>query len=440
MAAWGDPWVEASDDRHKGAQLAQERHVLENWQDDAGWREWQDQEGVSRSRQIEKREDSQPASIQIPARKHTVLDNLDSAVSFGTFRDDIPKSDFVNGLPMDADPDSAILPPAASSGAELSSPIASRMPVKDAKDIQLLQGQYAIPDASSNAADIVRHRMSPNVSESSMPDFDLVKQLFSVPKSTNPIVSTEPNAIISSISSRKVWYRITRKETLREFNMGDSDGEYVRVNWIESNIRKMTLGIVSRFAMGDQFNSSVVVGMSRWCGSSSDSCKDLSRSKIAGRNNMLEPTGEDAKISHVPCKGERMVGSSNPVPQFSWSTLPIAASKFEDRIQTSRSVTSIDEVSVIQPSKNTGVSAQQGFPREVEETPASKYMPEVEDGNGDDDRDGRDDEWGEMVGSGYVNEKKFFTNADDAVTPADSWTRNVEEFVNSLPDISYIFK
>lgn len=95
-------------------------------------------------------------------------------------------------------------------------------------------------------------------------------------------------------------------------------------------------------------------------------------------------------------------------------------------------ITSTD--SVIQASKDTDVSAQQHLSKEAEETPASKYTTEVDD-------DDNDDEWGEMVGSGYVNEKKFFTNADDAVTlPTDSWRRNVEEFVNSLPDISYILK
>jgi hypothetical protein len=62
METWGDPWVGASDDRSERVHVARERHVLENWQDDAGWKEWQDGEVGSRSGQIEKEETvNQPA-------------------------------------------------------------------------------------------------------------------------------------------------------------------------------------------------------------------------------------------------------------------------------------------------------------------------------------------------------------------------------------------
>ncbi len=291
--------------------------------------------------------------------------------------------------------------------------------------------------------------MPRNAAKSSTRDADLLKQLFSVSRSTDPILFPEPNAIISSISSRKLWYRLTRKETLREFNTGESDGEYVRVNWDKSNIRKMTVGIVSGFAADDRFNHREAVGTSRWCRSSLDSSQDLSRSKIAGRNTMTEPTRKDAKTSHVPCKGDksgrRTVSKSAPAAQFSWSTLPLAAAtlptKFDERVQASCTICS----PVIQSSDNTGVSTQQDLPEEAEQTPTSKYIPGIEEEEEEEDDDD-DDEWGEMVGSGYVNENFFFTDADVSATlPTDSWRRNidnsiVEEFVNSLPDISYIFK
>ena len=228
--------------------------------------------------------------------------------------------------------------------------------------------------------------------------------------------------------------------------MGESDGEYVRVNWVQSNIRKRTLGIVSGFARDDRFNHSEITGTSRWRGSSYSS-KDLSRSEIAGRNTMPEPTGKDAKISNVPCNGDelgrRTVGYSGPVPQFNWSTFRIAAAalpvKFEEDIQASYATASTAKVT--HSSEDTKVSAQQDLPKVAEETPASKQTPGV-----DEEDDGDYDEWGEMVGSGYVNEKKIVTNADCAVTlPTNLWRRNiedsiVEEFVNRLPDISYIFK
>ncbi len=144
MEAWGDPWADASVER---AQVERQRHVLENWQDDTGWREWQDGEAGSRSGQIEKAENSQPASIQIPTRTHTISDSIDSAVSFGTFPDDIPKPASANVLSMDGDPDSAMLSPTVSSGARL---LSSNVTIDDANKIRLLQGQYEIQDASNN--------------------------------------------------------------------------------------------------------------------------------------------------------------------------------------------------------------------------------------------------------------------------------------------------
>jgi hypothetical protein len=284
--------------------------------------------------------------------------------------------------------------------------------------------------------------------ESSTPDFDLIKQLFPISRSTKPVLFTKPNAIISSISTRKVWYRVTREEALREFNVGESNGEYVRVNWVQSDIRKMTLGIVSRFVTDDRFNNSEIAGTSHQRGSSSYSSKDLSRSEIAGRNTVPESTREDAKISNVPCEGDvsgrRTVGYSTLVPQFSWSTLPIAAAalpaKFEELIHASFATASTDKVSVTHSSEVTGISSKQDLRKEAE-TPVSKYTLGVWE-----EKDSDDDEWGEMVGSGYVNEKKFFTDAYCTVSsPTDLWRQNiddsiVEEFVNSLPDISYIFR
>jgi hypothetical protein len=58
--------------------------------------------------------------------------------------------------------------------------------------------------------------------------------------------------------SRRTWYRISRKETLREHNGGNED--YVRATWIGSSIRENTTKIVARWITEDRITGGVVLG------------------------------------------------------------------------------------------------------------------------------------------------------------------------------------
>ncbi|GJC92930.1 hypothetical protein ColKHC_01756 [Colletotrichum higginsianum] len=56
----------------------------------------------------------------------------------------------------------------------------------------------------------------------------------------------------TSISERKMWYRLSRNESLRKHNAGD-DENYVRINWTNSTLRQDTLKTVRRWIEEDSF-------------------------------------------------------------------------------------------------------------------------------------------------------------------------------------------
>lgn len=63
-----------------------------------------------------------------------------------------------------------------------------------------------------------------------------------------------PDDPISSTSERKAWYRLTRKQTLREVNNGADDDNYIRVTWANSTIRTEVNQIVGRWAREDRLS------------------------------------------------------------------------------------------------------------------------------------------------------------------------------------------
>ncbi|KAL0943155.1 uncharacterized protein CTRU02_201041 [Colletotrichum truncatum] len=54
----------------------------------------------------------------------------------------------------------------------------------------------------------------------------------------------------TGISERKMWYRLSRHESLRKFNVGDDDN-YVRISWSNSTMRDETMQIVRRWMEED---------------------------------------------------------------------------------------------------------------------------------------------------------------------------------------------
>lgn len=82
-------------------------------------------------------------------------------------------------------------------------------------------------------------------------DPTLLTQLFPPSKSLDSLPQA-PDDPVYSTSARKAWYRLTRKQTMREFNTGGDENNYVRVNWQNSRIRMDVNKIVSRWAGEDR--------------------------------------------------------------------------------------------------------------------------------------------------------------------------------------------
>lgn len=82
-------------------------------------------------------------------------------------------------------------------------------------------------------------------------DPKLMAELFP-PAKSSPQAEEAPDDPISSTSTRKAWYRITRKQTMREYNTGAVDDNYIRVTWKTSHIKSEVVKTVARWANEDR--------------------------------------------------------------------------------------------------------------------------------------------------------------------------------------------
>ncbi|KAJ4377248.1 hypothetical protein N0V83_000071 [Neocucurbitaria cava] len=84
-------------------------------------------------------------------------------------------------------------------------------------------------------------------------DLALLDTLFPPPGATKDLEAA-PDDPIYSTTGRKAWYRLTRKQTLREFNIGTADDNHIRVTWANSDIRSDVNKIVGRWAREDRLS------------------------------------------------------------------------------------------------------------------------------------------------------------------------------------------
>jgi hypothetical protein len=68
-----------------------------------------------------------------------------------------------------------------------------------------------------------------------------------------------PHDSFSSTEERKMWYRVSRYGPMRKHESGD-DENYVRVNWVKSQVREETLKVVARWIEEDRISGRVVLG------------------------------------------------------------------------------------------------------------------------------------------------------------------------------------
>ncbi|KAF2685230.1 hypothetical protein K458DRAFT_337229 [Lentithecium fluviatile CBS 122367] len=103
---------------------------------------------------------------------------------------------------------------------------------------------------SSTADEETRHAPISRVHTDGL-DEDLLSQLFPPAKPRQKLEDT-PQDPVHSTSTRKAWYRLSRKQTMREYNNGNVDDNYIRVTWKTSHIRSEVIKTVSRWANEDR--------------------------------------------------------------------------------------------------------------------------------------------------------------------------------------------
>ncbi|CBY00184.1 hypothetical protein IAQ61_011118 [Plenodomus lingam] len=85
-------------------------------------------------------------------------------------------------------------------------------------------------------------------------DTTLLDELFRPLQKLGKQDEEAPDDPIYSTAARKAWYRLTRKQTLREYNNGNADDNYIRVTWANSEIRKEVNKVVGRWAREDRLS------------------------------------------------------------------------------------------------------------------------------------------------------------------------------------------
>ncbi|KAF1962388.1 hypothetical protein CC80DRAFT_487859 [Byssothecium circinans] len=117
-----------------------------------------------------------------------------------------------------------------------------------------LSGSSAVEKANADESDAEAPSVPPlptNVRPYTL-DSELMSQLFPSTKDAVEPGEAPDDPIYSSSETRKAWYRLTRKETLREYNSGLDYDTYIRVTWKTSHIRSEVNKVVSRWATEDR--------------------------------------------------------------------------------------------------------------------------------------------------------------------------------------------
>ncbi|KAF2793810.1 hypothetical protein K505DRAFT_325200 [Melanomma pulvis-pyrius CBS 109.77] len=146
-------------------------------------------------------------------------------------------------------------------------------------------------------------------------DQSLINELFPPPKDLKEPLAA-PDEPISTTSTRKTWYRLTRKQTIRKYNTGMDDDNYVRVTWANSHIRSEARKIVARWTTEDR-NS----GRGHSAGASF--YWDQSPAK-APHTHLRKQSIISESSSIQPAKQNVQPLSTNVPAAFNWSSSPLA--------------------------------------------------------------------------------------------------------------------
>jgi hypothetical protein len=205
-----------------------------------------------------------------------------------------------------------------------------------------------------------------------VPDLSLTTHLFPPPKDTKE-PAPAPEDLISSTSTRKAWYRLTRKQTMREYNSGGDEDNYVRVTWANSKLSSDVGKIVSRWATEDRMAGRGPGGGASfyWDKAPQPEKKPLHIQKKASIS--LSPAAP-AKPSVHPL-------STNVPAAFNWSSTPLAShDPWKEESPSLRAVSSPMTVKPVQKDELRSTSldmTRRDSPQPSQEQTASLISPGI---------------------------------------------------------------
>jgi hypothetical protein len=239
-------------------------------------------------------------------------------------------------------------------------------------------------------------------------DLSILKDLFPGTGDIEPCDSADvADHIIhdsfTSISERKLWYRISRLGSSRKHDSGQ-DENYVRVNWQSSELKEQVIKVVRRWMEEDSIAGRTTMGSGLGRGSSShmfgwdSTAAPVELDKVFGRKISHVPTSSMPQSPLAPRHSSGIansrLGTLSPTADatFSWSSGPLPAQ--------SEAVAALPDGSL---KESTRVSTS-GQTIALRPTPPVKFAPVIVgsqmsrlETGGKDQED--DDEWGEMVSS-----------------------------------------
>jgi hypothetical protein len=473
MDDWGDPWADSSE-RNADYQLkGGSGTVLAGFGDDAGWNEWAGGDigawgpsnGENEKHETEAEKEMDNGSLEhatATAASETVLHDVpEDRIYPETIAMDIRASTVLKFPQEDRSAPVSISLSEPSEDGKFLSPESVRMSIGDMGSLGDPAVARTNPDVAQEVVNmelkdatvtpVERHleqttdsRTRPGPCESMLEEqrlrqtpssihLPLIDQLFGSLRVAEDLLEPK-SSLISTSSVRKAWYRLSRPETLRGYNSGETDGNYVRVTWPKSGIRNETINVISKLVTED-LNRTKEEPMSgntvlfNWNAASEPaaavqeppSLKDAPRFAVKatshGRNKSLPVTSLPAP---------------EPLVVFSWSALPTEGSAWsdislpdgpsarptsmqlsgvkEEQSQHKRAVTfsgtTIQATGTSQPGlsfdflkKPTGnfpvLPAELSMPKTTDETEAENTPQENDLLEEEDD----DDDWGEMVQS-----------------------------------------
>jgi hypothetical protein len=163
-------------------------------------------------------------------------------------------------------------------------------------------------------------------------DASLLDELFPPPKDSME-AEDAPGDPIYSTSARKAWYRLTRKQTMREYNHGNDDDNYIRVTWGISNIRSEVNKVVERWAREDRISGT---GPGARASFYWDTPASLD---LQATHNRQRPSVSTAH-TNLPNK-ESVPGLSTNLPAaFNWSSASVSADPWHEASPGLRSTSS----------------------------------------------------------------------------------------------------